>query len=211
MAYSRALGIEFWYQFDRTFLPTSQTDQAILTAYFNTAAPDGSRQRWRSHRDDGTYPQGFITEAQDFRADTLLILERQKAVMDAHFPDRAHLQRAFEDFGQGVLYDARRPTGYKLHTMDAGNDYTSQPFVGYHRWHSFLREAIASGAEPSFTLFWNRLVALAWAIQSEVRPLQDEQPPAGDRSQLLDQHRQRWMNATDDELDSAFDSYPFPP
>jgi hypothetical protein len=203
--------MEFWYQFDKTFLPTQQTEQEILEAYFSTEAPDGARVRWRKHRKAGTYPAGFKTEAQTMSAPTLFLFRRQKQVMDAHFPDPGDLQRAYEDFGQGVLFDDRRSPGYKLHTMDAGNDYVAQPFIGYHRWHAFIREAEACGADKSFCLFWNRLIGLAWAIQSEVRPKQDEKPPTGDRSQKLPEHRTRWMKMSVDDLDAAFDEYPFPP
>lgn len=209
MSYTREKAIEFWYAFDNKFLPNS-AGQEILMAYFQTAAPDGARARWRSSRDAGTYPQSFEEGAQPFKESTLFLFAEQMSVMNEHFPDPADLQRAFEDFGQGVLFDDRRPAGYKLHTMDAGNDYEAQPFIGYHRWHAFLREVEVSGGDEELVLRISRLVGLAWAIQSEVRPEQDEQPPEGDLSEDLPGHRGRWLNMSTGELDSQFDNYPFP-
>lgn len=210
MAYTRERAIEFWFQFDAMFLPGGASEE-ILEAYFMTGAPDGARVRWRNSRVAGTYPQSFVEGAQPFKDFTVLLFESQWSVMAEHFPDLSELQRASEDFGQGVLFDDRRPADYKLHTMDAGNDYDSQPFIGYHRWHAFLREAAVSGADAEKALNWNRLVGLAWAIQSEVRPQQDADPPSGDPRQNLVALREKWISMPVEQVDAQFDSYPFPP
>lgn len=64
-----------------------------------------------------------------------------------------HLRR----FGQGILYDARRSPGQKLHKMD-GNPPT--PLIGYKRWHVFIRGAVLIGEDSARWLQIDRNVGL---------------------------------------------------
>ena len=52
-------------------------------------------------------------------------------------------------------------------------------------------------------------VALAWAIQSEAKPVQDTENP-GLSEERLQALRDTWLRRDLDELDAAFDSFPYP-
>ncbi|UMR29418.1 hypothetical protein MJ904_20450 [Massilia sp. MB5] len=132
--------------------------------------------------------------------------------MDRHFPNPAELQQAFEDFGQGILYDEkpvaaggprRRPTDRLIHMMDG----TPDNCIGYHRWHAFIRCAVASGADAARWLTINRFVALAWGIYSRLNPLVDVpgNPPL--ESAQMTSLRRDWLSADEATLNAAFLHY----
>ncbi|HSL83696.1 MAG TPA: hypothetical protein VLF66_13055 [Thermoanaerobaculia bacterium] len=207
MAYTRQQGNDFWLEFDNTFL--FQTPPEIRQIYTVIQGPDTIRRLWTQHRAAGTYPDGF-REAVAPMADALTRLaDFQVGVMRRHFEAPSYdLQLAFEDFGQGVLFDDRRNPGDKIHKMDTGGPLN--PPIGYHRWHPINRAAVFSGADDGLWLELDRFVGLAWAIQSDVKPIEDDpnNPPLPDAR--LQQLRDIWLCLDWDELDAAFDSVPFP-
>jgi hypothetical protein len=95
------------------------------------------------------------------------------------------LQLAFEDFGQGVLYDRnhddertfRLPSGepqidprtgnpmiFRIHTMDSQGSYIW--------WHSFIRAYVSIAADTNKWLAIDKLVTLSYLIFSAVNPKQ---------------------------------------
>ena len=68
--------------------------------------------------------------------------------MDLYFDGNDELERrAFEDFGQGVLFDARhgRRDGDNVHKMDVSGP--NNPPIGYHRWHIFIQATVFAGGD----------------------------------------------------------------
>lgn len=202
--------MEFWFEFDNFFNPGfGQVSDEVFDAYSVTGAPFGITGSWRRHRAVGTYPDGFAAEMTP-SADALLFLaEQQLVIVDRHFGGDAEAERmAFEEFGQGILFNSRRPAGDKIHKMDKSADDST---AGYHNWHAFIRAAVLVGADEARWLGVDRMVGLAWAIQTVARPVQDapDNPPlAENRLQAL---REVWLGLDADQLDDAFDHDPFPP
>jgi hypothetical protein len=84
------------------------------------------------------------------------------------------------------------------------------PPVSYHRWHATIRAAVMVGADAERWLQIDRNVGLAWAIQSEARPIQDAPGNRGLPPARLEELRSTWQAFSFDELDRAFDSFPYP-
>lgn len=144
------------------------------------------------------------------RDSLLLLADEQLAIFDRHFNGDGDAERsAFEEFGQGVLFDDRRRAGDKVHKMDTGGPI--DPPTGYHNWHAFIRAAVLVGADEDRWLNMDRNVGLAWAIQSAARPADDAQdnPPLADAH--LQTLRDVWLTLDADGLDDAFDNDQFAP
>ncbi|MGI9023351.1 MAG: hypothetical protein ACR2HV_09000 [Acidimicrobiales bacterium] len=206
----RARATEFWFQFDNAFNPGfGQVSDEVFEAYAATDSPDGPLQRWNHHRRNGTYPDGFRQDMERARDSHLRLAELQLQIIDQHFAGDSDAERgAFEDFGQGVLFNDRRPPTDKVHKMDIGGP--DDPPIGYHRWHACIRAAVTVGADPDRWLTIDRLVGLAWAIQSEARPEQDSATNPGLSAERLAALREHWTSLDFDALDTEFDSDPFP-
>jgi hypothetical protein len=207
MSYTKEKGIEFWFQFDDRFLfnPTIE----IRQLYGQIQGPDTIRFAWEQARQAGTYPAAFEASIQSMHTALVRLSELQFEVMEAHFTDDLDsLRYAFEDFGQGVLFDDRRNPGDKIHKMDTGGPLN--PPIGYHRWHPIIRASVIAGGNASLWLEINRFVGLAWAIQSDAKPIEDapDNPPLA--AQRLEELRAIWLNADAEALDRAFDSSPYP-
>jgi hypothetical protein len=199
--------MEFWFEFDNAFhTEIGQVSAEIADAEGAVGPVTGL---WRQHRGLGTYPEGFAAAVRPVTSELLLLAEAQLAIMDRHFSgDAAAEQVAFEEFGQGIHFDPRRPVTDKVHKMDrAANGSTG----GYHVWHAFIRAAVLVGADAQRWLDLDRLVGLAWAIQTVAMPRQD----ASDNPRLpearLQGLREVWPPMSVEQLDKAFDSRPFPP
>jgi hypothetical protein len=143
------------------------------------------------------------------RAGLQTISTGQLALVDQHLLGDAEIMRfSFEDFAQGVLFDDRRPAGVKVHMMDTSG--VTNPPIGYHRWYALARAMVFTGIDAAR---WTQLlsfIALAWAIQSEARPVQDTHNPPMDAARLQTL-RDAWLPRNPDELDNNFDNYPYPP
>jgi hypothetical protein len=206
MAYTRQQAIDFWFAFDNYFL--WKASEEVRRAYTGIRGPDYLLDRWRDHRAGGTYPAGFVTDAQAISAPLLFIANAQLQLFDAHFDgDHDAEQAAFEDFAQGVLFDDRRARGYKLHMMDSGR----APPIGYHRWYPVARAAmLVDGANAARWLGLARCIGLGWAIQSEARPKVDAPDNPGLPAARLTALREAWLPRSADQLDAAFDHAPYP-
>lgn len=201
---------DFWLEFDNAFNPGfGQVSDEVFDAYGAIDIPDGPVQRWRHHRRNGTYPDGFRQDMDRNRDAHLFIAAKQLEFVDQHFGgDPGAERKAFEWFGEGVLFDDRRPPTEKVHKMDIGGP--NDPPIGYHRWHACIRAAVMVGADSERWLAIDRLVGLAWAIQSEARPEEDSPDNPGLPAERLTELGEHWMGLGFAELDTEFDSDPFP-
>jgi hypothetical protein len=207
--YTPKLAIEFWFEFDNHFLPPGASPE-VMAAYPQMGGINFFRVRFNEHPAAGTFPDGFRTEAIARAAPLLFLTNAQLEIIDRHFQGNAgFMQRAFEDFGQGVLFDERRQVGDKIHKMDIGPAIA--PPVGYHRWHAIIRAAVFAGADEARCLQLDRLVGLAWACQSEAKPTEDDPNNPALPPEVLLPLRERWLQMDWDQLDQQFDSFPYPP
>ena len=204
MVYSREMGKNFWYEFDNYFLWDERQD--VLTAFGNIIDLD---RICKEHKINGTYPVDFINEVKqdEERVKSVTFLaQKQIDIINKSFGnDIDNEQRAFEDFGQGILFDDRapRPINNRVHMMDEGQ-------FGFYRWHTFIRTAVLLNNEPERLLDVDRHIGLACAIDSIQHPRQStndgnnpnnsEIPP-----EILDKLRSNWLHLIFEELDSEFD------
>jgi len=124
--------------------------------------------RWRRHRLLGTYPQKYVDELSSLSNEIKFLADEQLRILEDHFHGDLNIElKAFEDFGQGILYDNnkehKRLLGDRIHKMDTG---WPQPPIGYHRWHAFIRatELMNLGSKDRW-LQIDQYVGLAWIIQ----------------------------------------------
>jgi hypothetical protein len=198
-----AIAMDFWFDFDNRFqdAPSVEAIQAMVGLGNMDVLVDTFVQRVG----EGTVATAFRDDVAPLRPTLVTLSRLQLAAFDDHFHGDDDVQRvAFEHFGQGDLFDERRP-GNEVHMMDAG--FT--PPVGYHRWRAILRAMTVLGIEASRWQAIGRQVALAWAIQSEARPRQamHNTPLPPERLATLRTH---WLARSDDEIDAAFASGPRP-
>jgi hypothetical protein len=203
--------MEFWFEFDNFFNPTfGEVGDDVFAAYAAIGGPFGVKIAWRDDRDAGTYPEGFRRAMEGVKPHIMQLADQQLAIFDRHFAgDAAAEQTAFEEFGQGLNFDDRRPDGDKVHKMDQGGP--DKPPQAYHAWHAFIRAVVLLGADEQRWLRMNRNLGLAWAIQNEARPTDDrpDNPPlAAERLEAL---RAAWLVLDAKQLDDAFDHDPLPP
>jgi hypothetical protein len=209
MPYTREQGKEFWFDFDIRSNPGfGQVAVPVRQAYARIGL-DFPMSQFEQHRAEGTYPQGFIAAMQPKAASLRVLAALQLETLAAHFAGDLDAERStFEDFGQGVLYDSRRPEGLRIHKMDGSGVVT--PPIGYHRWYGMVRAMEVTLGDTQRWLHLARCIGLAWAIQSELLPeddRQDNREMAPDRLQIL---RALWMNMDFSQLDTHFDAFPFP-
>jgi len=204
MAYTRDKGRDFFFDFDNQtlFQRTPEVEDALARAYFNHGLSfDSVMSALRVSFAGKDHPAHFESVIQPGMDGFLDLAAIQLGIMGAHLVDNAEIQNAFEDFGQGVLFDSRpsRPSGRRIHMMDG----SPETWVGYHRWHAFARAAMLLGADPRW-LHVNRCIALAWAIQTEADPPLDNPSNPGLASGRLQELRDAWMSLPAVKLDWAF-------
>lgn len=209
MPYTQDAALDFWYEYDQTFFfqRPPEVDTLYRDIYGPNVALDALVDLVRDHRSD--LPAHVLGREHSLRR----LAEIQVQIMDRHFPNMADLQRAFEDFGHGVLFDSkpsaqdpargRRPVSSLIHMMDG----TPDDCIGYHRWHAFIRAAVAAGADANRWLAINRLVALAWAIYSELDPREDAPNNPRLSPDRVASLQRGWLAADVTTLNEAFLSY----
>jgi hypothetical protein len=204
MVYSRQLGTNFWYEFDNFFLWDQRQD--VLKAFGNISDLD---RICKEHKINDTYPIDFINEVRqdEQRVSSIIFLaQKQLDIVDKSFGNEIESQqRAFEDFGQGILFDDRspRPLNNRVHKMDEGQ-------FGFYRWHILIRTAVLLNHDPEKWLSVDRHVGLACAIDSIQRPKQStsegNNPNNAEISrEMLDKFRSSWLQLNFEELDAEFD------
>jgi Ferritin-like len=202
----QAPAMQFWYELDDRFFFNPPPE--ILQAYAALGDLDFILGRYKERRRTGTYPNGFIQDVMPLREGLAVISGGQLEIVDKNLgTDFEAARRAFEDFGQGILFDDRRPPGNKVHMMDSSG--LANPPIGYHRWHAIIRAMVLLEIDATRWTELDRLVGLAWAIHAKAIPIQDtHNPPLPEAT--LTALRARWLAHTQDKLDTAFDSSPFP-
>lgn len=204
---------EFWYQYDVRFLydPLPEVSEAFARIAEALGPVEGGFYgAWAASRAAGTYPGGYVETIAATRAPLAVVSHHQVALMDEFYGRDPHgLVEAFTDFGQGLLYDPRRPDGQKVHLMDYTNGV--DPPGGYHVWHSINRASMLLDIDTAKWRLLDPVVALAWAVQSIAKPAVDspDNPPLSPR--MLARLRAQWLTRTPAQLDTAYDSIPYPP
>ena len=211
MNYTKSKAIEFWYLFDQATNPgLGGVSQDVIDLYLGVYGQSFDLDGLIDEVRDATM-SGDLKSVVQGREDSLVGLAKfQMGMMDQHFSEPNDLRKAFEDFGHGVLHDNkrlsstppryRRPQGFMNHMMDGSPD----DCVGFHRWHAFIRAAVAAGAEEDRWLHVNRCVGLAWAIYSELNPEVDSPNNQKLDSQKTKRLRSLWMDADEITLNAAF-------
>jgi len=211
MVYSRDLARDFWYEFDNYFMWDER--QEVFAAIGDAG---DILSLYEKHRQDGTFPEDFVNEIkQDSkRENSVKFLDtKQMEIILKHFgQDIQNQQRAFENFGQGVLFDDRKPRGLltRVHMMD-------EKSYGFRRWHAVVRAGVLLSGESSSQnnnnrwLATDRYIGLAWEIQTKQNPRQSDRSGKNPNnpeidSTLLDSFRSFWLSKSFDDLDKLFDN-----
>jgi hypothetical protein len=134
------------------------------------------------------------------------LAQKQLDIINKTFGDDIESQqRAFEDFGHGILFDDRppRPVNNRIHKMDGGQ-------FGFYSWHSFIRIAVLLDHEPERWLNVDRHIGLACAIDSKQQPRQSTNDGINPNNseispEMLDKLRSFWLPLNFEELDTEFD------
>ncbi len=210
MPYTRQIGRDFWYDFDNQTLwqRTSEVSDALRQAYFShDLTLDSPAEVLRTSFTDPTHPAPFLAVVAPGREGFLQLAAIELSIIDRHLSDNSAIQSAFEDFGQGVLYDDRPPRGpgRLVHMMDG----TPEDWVGYQRWHAFIRAVQLLNPADTRWLHIDRCLSLAWAIQTETNPPVDNPANPGVSAARLDLLRSAWLPLTTSQLDWAFATHQF--
>jgi hypothetical protein len=210
--YDRAVGREFWYDFDNQALwrRTPEFSDALKRAYFDQGLTfDSLVDEFRASFARPDHPRQFADRIANSRSGFLDLAKLQLAVIDRHLQDNLDIQQAFQDFGQGVLYDDRkpRPPGFHVHMMDGD----PSNWVGWQRWHASLRAEQELGADRGRWLHVNCCIGLAWSIQTEAKPVQDSQNNPSLAAQRVEELATAWMQLDTATLDWAFATHPLVP
>jgi hypothetical protein len=159
------------------------------------------------------YPDNFIKKINETPGliDAInLLAENQLKVINEKL-ENEYIQKAFEYFGQGVLYDnfldnetqlPRRPNNDKVHMMD-------DIHFGYPRWHVFCRSAVFIGQDYDTWLKIDRHVGLAYALHTKLapQPSQDGNDPQNpERPDIVEELRPVFTTASFEQLDEHFDN-----
>jgi hypothetical protein len=209
--------MDFWYKFDLFFNPGfRQTPPAILQAY---GLESSLLPNWlidRNATNMQNYPTNFadrIKQSPDLIRSIELIAENQLNIINQNLgkDNNQLMQKAFEYFGQGVLFDdsldeetqlPRRPVGDKVHMMDSLH-------YGYPRWHVFCRSAVFAGQDQDVWLKLDRVVALAYTLHQKVNPkidLDGKDPRNPEHTDIVDVLLPVIESAGFDQLDQYFDN-----
>jgi hypothetical protein len=233
MGYSRHIANHFWLEFDIVSAPSLSLDVRISNDYA-TLFPNYFFDRllllwWRSHRDinnDTNYPEGYVNSIDNaMRYSVKDLMKLQWEFIDKHFHnDYECIEKAFEDFAQGVLYDSRRNFGKRIHMMDGDPPGI---LIGYYRWHTIVRAMSLVILEDNkkendneknagWLLQLDRNIGLAWDIQKKSMPIQDDDitemnPGKNPNNQEIDsislnKLRDFWLSQCFDKIDEKFDN-----
>jgi hypothetical protein len=203
--YTRQMGNDFWFDFDNATLwhRTPEIAGAIQRAYANVGGLDALADIFDASFATKDHPSLFVKAITPGKDGFVDLAKAQQKIITAHFGnDGELLQSAFQDFGQGILYDPRRAklTQHIIHMMDG----TPDTWVGYRRWHAFCRAAMLSGADQGFWLQLLRLIAVAWGIQTEADPVIDKPDNPSLDPKRLKVLSDFWLSADLNLLDRAF-------
>jgi len=216
---TNSISNDFWFEFDNVF--RFEPSGKVLSSYGNMGGLSFSLDLFNSTRKAGTYPKAFIAGFDDQKANAIKFLtDEQEAIFNKHFNGAsaaADMQTAFVEFGQGLLTDERRNIpkfGHNvIHSMDGS---AANPPIGYHRWHTTIRSyTLLNGIVDGLWLSIDRNLVLAWAIQSLLKPLGDSSDGVNPNTKSIDPGKlseleSKYLGMNFDQLDDAFDHFPYP-
>ncbi|OAR26365.1 hypothetical protein A8W25_13160 [Streptomyces sp. ERV7] len=200
------LANEFWYVFDDVtlFHRSPELDDAytaIRTYAGGLEAPVIAA--WSSRYGRPGYPGTFRDWMAPVAEQLRLISKVQLGVVDRFY--RRHdprLVTAFAGFGQGTLYDPRRPDeALTVHTMNGE--------AGYHAWHVYARAMALLGIDRWRWEEIGPLVGFAWALQSIAKP-STRSPNAPLPPRTVARQAAYWLPRSMERQDADFLSYPYP-
>jgi hypothetical protein len=201
MSYDQALGLAFWYDFDKR-TKYSESFLAVLQASGAFAV----QSIYHDARSKGQYPAAFRAFVQPRQNSWRQIASLQTTIFQQYFNnDLEAVRLAFEDFGQGVLIDThpeRVENGDGVHMMDIGGD---APPVGYHRWHASIRAIQLLLPQEAFWSSLDQFVAFGWAVQSLARPKQQNSPNPNLPAATLSALKLKWLALSPVEIDEQYD------
>ncbi|WP_371656173.1 MULTISPECIES: hypothetical protein [unclassified Streptomyces] len=200
------LANEFWYVLDDTtlFHRSQELDDAytaIRTYAGGLEAPVIAAWSTRYHQPG--YPGTFRDWVAPIAEQLRLLSKVQLDVVDRFYRRRdPRLVTAFAGFGQGTLYDPRRPEpALSVHTMNGE--------AGYHAWHVYARAMALLGIDRRRWEEIGPLVGFAWALQSIAKPsTQSPNPPLPPRTVV--EQAAYWLPRGIERQDADFQSYPYP-
>ncbi|NEC92588.1 Tat pathway signal sequence domain protein [Streptomyces sp. SID12501] len=201
---------EFWYEYDEMsyYTPSQEMKDAVGAIITPFGGFTKTYDAWVATRTSGRYPRSFLELIQPNKAAFEVLSREQIKVYDRFYGnDPQGLVLAFQEYGQGTLFDPRRPVGQKVHMMN----YTPpSPTHAYHRWHPFLAGFALLGIERRYWTHINRLAGTAWELQSLAQPITDRPDNPHLPRHTVRHITAKWLCRDRQELDTAFDASPFP-
>lgn len=201
---------EFWYQYDEMsyYTPSQEMSDAVKAITTPFGGFTKTYDAWVETRKSGRYPRSWVELVKPNKAAFEVLSREQLKVYDKFYGrDQRGLLFAFQEYGQGTLFDPRRPVGQKVHMMN----YTPpEPTHAYHRWHPFLASFALLGIEGRWWTNVNRLVGVAWELQSLALPITDKADNPHLPQRTVRHITKKWLGRDRYELDLAFDNSPFP-
>lgn len=202
VGYTREVACNFWLDFDRPFNGafgniSNEMEKLINMSQIIHAKYLQSFNSDKMNLDEANFKNEI--ESNVIRQDIYNLANAQFDIIFNHFRDEKgvldlnNLKRAFEDFGQGVLYDSKHdnertfvdgfgnPQYYKktenkmifrIHKMDSEGQWTL--------WHSFMRAAGLTFPKDSKYFELDKLIAYSCMINHIVRPKQSFEFPNGE-------------------------------
>lgn len=207
MAYTPEIGRRFWFEFDRS----TKYNDAFMNVIF-AAGGIGIQTDYKRTRANQTYPAAFVQKFAPHQNEWKQIADIQTSTIgNVLGSDWSDIQAAFEDFGQGTLLDTdpvRQAANDSIHMMDVQDP---APPIGYHRWHASIR--LIQLLKIGDNAWWenlDRLLGLAWGIQSFALPKQQSAPNAPIAQSDMQDLRNAWLALTPDRRDRQYDLSPGP-
>ncbi|WP_419995123.1 Tat pathway signal sequence domain protein [Streptomyces boninensis] len=201
---------EFWYQYDEMsyYTPTPELQAAVGAV----VAPFGKFEEiwdsWLKLYQGRKYPYSFAELLAPNRDALKVISDAQREVFSRFYGrDPRGLVFAFQEYGQGTLYDPRRGEGQKVHMMN----YTPpNPTHAYHRWHPFLRAFQIMDVDRHYWTQVHRLVGTAWELQSIAQPVTDRNDNPHLPRRQVRHVTNKWLRRPARHFDAAFAVFPYP-
>jgi len=201
---------EFWYQMDELFYYHPSPEVGAAFGQFSAVIGGYNRvwDLWLESRQAGTYPDSYASIVAPAQDALQIISSRQlEWLYDTYYRhDFLGLTRAFVAFGEGTLFDPRRPAGEEVHTMDPSN---GGPPKNYHRWYAILQANILLGIDAHRWRPIANLAGLAWGIQSVAKPVMNAPNPPQPARVVLRQSAY-WLTRNASQLHTEFQNYPYP-
>ena len=205
MAYTQALGRQFWLDFDQYFKFESGQN-GLGEKYNEMGGYNRPGMEWHSIITGGSYPEDFHTYVDGVRDPVLFLANEQSEFIKRYFgSDTEQVARAFQDFAFGILASPNAPNRQNepVHTMNGGlfaRDYLS--------WHGFIEAAIHLLSSDPFWVNLRWINGMGWELQAKARPQEvfpNQNEPLPDAA--IKTIREKWEARTDDQIAEEFKHY----